>query len=79
MGADTHKIETDRPRGGRQFPSWLKMALGLAAALVAVILVGMLIYIWIRFQLPYAVGAVIALFHDVLITLTAVYVGSTRS
>jgi preprotein translocase subunit SecF len=35
-------------------------------------LVGMLVYIWIRFQLPYAVGAVTALFHDVLITLTAI-------
>jgi preprotein translocase subunit SecF len=35
-------------------------------------LVGMLVYIWIRFQLPYAVGAVAALFHDVLITLTAI-------
>ena len=34
-------------------------------------LVGMLVYIWIRFHLPYAVGAVAALFHDVLITLTA--------
>ncbi len=32
-------------------------------------LLGMLIYIWIRFQLPYGVGAVVALFHDVLITL----------
>ena len=37
-------------------------------------LVGMLIYIWIRFHLPYAVGAVAALFHDVLITLTALSV-----
>jgi preprotein translocase subunit SecF len=37
-------------------------------------LVGMLIYIWIRFQLPYAVGAVVALFHDVLITLAAIAV-----
>jgi preprotein translocase subunit SecF len=35
-------------------------------------LVGMLVYIWIRFQLPYAVGAVVALFHDVLITLSAI-------
>jgi preprotein translocase subunit SecF len=34
-------------------------------------LVGMLVYIWIRFQLPYGVGAVVALFHDVLITLGA--------
>ena len=37
-------------------------------------LVGMLVYIWIRFKLPYAVGAVVALFHDVLITLTALSV-----
>jgi preprotein translocase subunit SecF len=37
-------------------------------------LVGMLVYIWIRFQLPYALGAVAALFHDVLITLSAIAV-----
>jgi preprotein translocase subunit SecF len=41
---------------------------------IAFSLVGMLIYIWIRFQLPYAIGAVVALFHDVLITLTALAV-----
>ena len=34
-------------------------------------LLGMLIYIWVRFQLPYGIGAVGALFHDVLITLGA--------
>ncbi len=34
-------------------------------------LLGMLAYIWIRFQLPYGIGAVVALFHDVAITLTA--------
>jgi len=34
-------------------------------------LLGMLVYIWIRFQLPYGIGAVGALFHDVLITLGA--------
>ena len=34
-------------------------------------IIGMLIYIWVRFQLPYAVGAVVALVHDVLVTLTA--------
>lgn len=31
----------------------------------------MLVYIWIRFQFAYGVGAVTALFHDVLITLSA--------
>ncbi len=34
-------------------------------------LLGMLAYIWLRFQLPYGLGAVAALFHDVLITLAA--------
>lgn len=34
-------------------------------------LLGMLAYIWLRFQLPYGIGAVMALFHDVLITLAA--------
>lgn len=37
-------------------------------------LLGMGVYIWFRFQLPYAIGAVAALFHDVLITLTALSV-----
>ena len=41
---------------------------------IAFSLVGMLVYIWIRFHLPYAVGAVVALFHDVLITLPALAV-----
>jgi preprotein translocase subunit SecF len=41
---------------------------------IAFSLVGMLVYIWIRFQLPYGLGAVAALFHDVLITLTALTV-----
>jgi len=39
---------------------------------IAFSLVGMLAYIWLRFQLPYGIGAVAALFHDVLITLSAV-------
>jgi preprotein translocase subunit SecF len=35
-------------------------------------LVGILVYLALRFQFVYAVGAVVALFHDVLITLSAV-------
>jgi preprotein translocase subunit SecF len=42
-----------------------------ATLAIAFSLVGMLVYIWVRFQLPYGLGAVAALFHDVLITLTA--------
>jgi len=45
-----------------------------ASMAIAFSLVGMLIYIWIRFQLPYGLGAVAALFHDVLITLIALAV-----
>jgi len=45
-----------------------------AQAAIGFSLVGMLIYIWLRFQLPFGVGAVAALFHDVLITLAALAV-----
>ncbi len=34
-------------------------------------LAGMLVYIWFRFQLPYGIGALVALFHDVIVTLGA--------
>lgn len=37
-------------------------------------LLGMLVYIWFRFHLPYGIGAVVAVFHDVLITLGALSV-----
>jgi len=45
-------------------------------AMMAIVfaLFGMLIYIWIRFQLPYAIGAVVALIHDVLIALAGLAV-----
>jgi len=36
---------------------------------VALSLVGMLIYIWLRFELRYGVGAVAAVFHDTLVCL----------
>jgi len=42
-----------------------------ARAAIGFSLLGMLIYIWLRFQLPFGIGAVAALFHDVLITLSA--------
>jgi preprotein translocase subunit SecF len=40
---------------------------GILAVVLA--LIGMLAYIWMRFELRYGVGAVVATFHDVLITL----------
>lgn len=42
-----------------------------AAQAVSFSLLGMLIYIAFRFHVPYGIGAVVALFHDVLITLGA--------
>ncbi|MBI5941687.1 MAG: protein translocase subunit SecF [Caulobacterales bacterium] len=39
---------------------------GLAALLVAIGL--MLVYIWFRFELQFGLGAVVALFHDVILT-----------
>ena len=45
-----------------------------ALAAIGFSLLGMMIYIWLRFQLPFGIGAVAALFHDVLITLTALAV-----
>ncbi|MGB9696612.1 MAG: protein translocase subunit SecF [Ignavibacteria bacterium] len=39
---------------------------------VVISLIGILIYLAFRFQFIYAVGAVVALFHDVLITVSAV-------
>ncbi|MEE8173032.1 MAG: protein translocase subunit SecF [Alphaproteobacteria bacterium] len=40
---------------------------GVIAMILAIAL--MLIYIWFRFELPFAIGAIIALVHDVLLTL----------
>ena len=40
-----------------------------AAYAIGFSLVGMLVYIWFRFQFQYGVGAIVALFHDTLITL----------
>ncbi|MFA7264139.1 MAG: protein translocase subunit SecF [Caulobacter sp.] len=41
-------------------------ASGITALLVAIAL--MLVYIWFRFELQFGLGAVVALFHDVLLT-----------
>ena len=36
---------------------------------ICISLISMLIYIWIRFEWQFSVGAIIALFHDVIVTL----------
>lgn len=51
---------------GPQIGEELRMQ-GLYAVLLS--LVGMLIYIWVRFELRFGVGAIMACVHDVLVTL----------
>ena len=56
--------ESVGPTVGADLKTKAQLAIGFS-------LLGMLAYIWLRFQLPYGIGAVAALFHDVLITLSA--------
>jgi preprotein translocase subunit SecF len=56
------KVDVVGPTVGNQ----LKRQAGLA---VLFSLLGMLVYLWFRFQLIYGVAAVVAVFHDTLITI----------
>ena len=58
------QVEIVGPTAGRQLQK---------QALLATIysLIGMLIYLWFRFELIYGVAAVVAVFHDTLITIGA--------
>ena len=40
---------------------------GIIAIVIAIF--SMLIYIWFRFELPFAIGAVLALIHDTILTV----------
>lgn len=62
LNPETTKIDTVGPTLGRQlFQS------GMIALLVS--FAGIMVYLSLRFQLDYAVFAIVALFHDVLITV----------
>lgn len=67
FGSDTweiQRIEAVGPRVGSEL-RWR----AVVAVLAATIMMG--IYIWIRFELRFGIGAAIALFHDVLVTVGA--------
>lgn len=67
FGADSweiQRIETVGPRVGREL-----RVRAILAVLAATLMMG--IYIWIRFELRFGIGAAVALFHDVLITVGA--------
>jgi len=50
-------------------PTFSRHITRLAMIAVAISIAGILIYIWIRFEVRFAVAAIFALIHDVLITL----------
>ena len=56
------RVETVGPKVGAEL-----IQAGIIAVVVSVFL--MLVYIWFRFELPFAIGAVVALIHDVLLSL----------
>jgi preprotein translocase subunit SecF len=57
-------VEIVGPQVGEQLRSRALWAIGLSLA-------GMLVYLWFRFELVYGVAAVVAVFHDTLITVGA--------
>ncbi len=66
-GKDFQVMRTDKvgPKIGKELRTNAMYAIVFS-------LLGILIYLALRFQFVYAVGAVIGLFHDVLITISAV-------
>lgn len=64
------KVDVVGPTVGRQ----LEKQAGLATLYS---LLGMLVYLWFRFQLIYGVAAVVACFHDTLITIGAFSLADT--
>ena len=63
-GFSVAKVEIVGPQVGRQLQGQALRAIGFSLA-------GMLIYLWFRFELIYGVAAVVAVFHDTLITVGA--------
>jgi preprotein translocase subunit SecF len=63
-GFEVQQVEIVGPTAGRQLQkqAWLATVYSL---------IGMLIYLWFRFELIYGVAAVVAVFHDTLITVGA--------
>jgi len=63
-GFSIQQVDIVGPTAGKQLQKQ-------AALATAYSLVGMLVYLWFRFELIYGVAAVVAVFHDTLITVGA--------
>jgi len=61
-GVDYRRVEVVGPKVGAEL-----IQDGIIAVLVSMVL--MLIYVWFRFELPFGIGSMIALVHDVIFTL----------
>ena len=61
-GVDYRRVEFVGPKVGGEL-----IRAGVLAVLFSVL--AMLVYIWFRFELPFGIGAVIALIHDVVLTV----------
>ena len=63
-GFTIEQVEIVGPTAGKQLQkqAWLATLYSL---------IGMLVYLWFRFELIYGVAAVVAVFHDTLITVGA--------
>jgi preprotein translocase SecF subunit len=61
-GIQVKRVEVVGPKVSSELMTSGVLALGLAIAL-------MLVYIWFRFQLQFGLGAVIAIFHDLILTV----------
>ena len=59
---DFRRVESVGPKVSSELLKSGVLAIGLS-------LIAMLIYIWIRFEWQFSLGAIVALFHDVIITL----------
>jgi preprotein translocase SecF subunit len=61
-GIDFRRVEVVGPKVGAEL-----IRDGIIAVVVSIAL--MLVYIWLRFELPFGVGSVVALLHDVILVL----------
>ena len=59
---DFRRVESVGPKVSTELLESSIIAISLALA-------AMLFYIWIRFEWQFSIGAILALFHDVLITM----------
>ena len=59
---DFRRVEKVGPKVSTELLKSGIIAIGLSLA-------AMLIYIWIRFEWQFSIGAILALFHDVILTL----------